>query len=308
MSRSVRLWLFAPALVVLAGFLVWSFALLPAFGNYRGPYGDVLNSVAPPERHVTDVVSAVNFDYRAIDTLGEEFILFASVIGVMLLLREHPDEVKEEIEDEQAERKVPFPSDAVRVMSLLLIPPTVLFGVYIVTHGHLTPGGGFQGGAIIVSALALVYLAAGFKMFKRLIPHQLVDLGEGLGAGGFVIIGLAGIAAGATFLENVLPTGETGDVLSGGTIWLISVTTGLEVAAGLYLVIHTFLEKLLEHVKEGDGRGLRKTMDDRRWTMRDGDAGKTMGDGRWRMDPEPAKDGRPVSQGPRYEIEDRGLR
>ena len=67
--------------------MLWGFAGLPDFGDYRGPYGEILNRVAVPERSTTDVVTAVNFDYRGFDTLGEEFILFAAVIGVASILR-----------------------------------------------------------------------------------------------------------------------------------------------------------------------------------------------------------------------------
>ena len=85
----------------LAALFVWGLAGLPRFGSYPGPYGDFLNSYAVGERKATDIVSAVNFDYRAFDTMGEEFILFASVAGAALLLRkieEEEDESKEESE------------------------------------------------------------------------------------------------------------------------------------------------------------------------------------------------------------------
>ena len=87
MSERVRLRVFAVAIAGLLGLMLWGFAGLPDFGDYRGPYGDILNRVAVPERSTTDVVTAVNFDYRGFDTLGEEFILFAAVIGVASILR-----------------------------------------------------------------------------------------------------------------------------------------------------------------------------------------------------------------------------
>src|SRR3954470_18511546 len=101
----------------LAALFLWALAGLPRFGSYPGPYGDLLNSSAVGERKATDIVSAVNFDYRAFDTLGEEFILFVSVAGAALLLRKiegEKDESKEDSEDEdkQAGRKVPPTSDA----------------------------------------------------------------------------------------------------------------------------------------------------------------------------------------------------
>ena len=88
MTRRVRLGLFAVSGSVLAALFVWALRGLPNFGDFQGEYGRILNSAAGSERHVTNVVSAVVFDYRGFDTLGEEFILFAAVMAVALLLRE----------------------------------------------------------------------------------------------------------------------------------------------------------------------------------------------------------------------------
>jgi len=65
---------FLVAAGALAGVLAWGFGGLPRFGTFDGAYGQILNHVAVPQRHITDVVAAVNFDYRGFDTLGEEFI------------------------------------------------------------------------------------------------------------------------------------------------------------------------------------------------------------------------------------------
>src|ERR1700761_6076753 len=88
MSRRVRLTLFAVAGTGLAAVLLVGFHALPAFGHAHELYGALLNRTEPTLRHATDIVTALNFDVRAFDTLGEEFILFASVSGVALLLRQ----------------------------------------------------------------------------------------------------------------------------------------------------------------------------------------------------------------------------
>ena len=98
MNQKIRSVLFLPFGIAFFVLFLIAFRGLPPIGHYRGPYGDVLNAVAVNERHSTDVVSAVNFDYRGFDTLGEESILFASVIGVTLLLRKQPREEKGEPE------------------------------------------------------------------------------------------------------------------------------------------------------------------------------------------------------------------
>jgi len=142
---------FVVAAAVFAGLLLWGFGGLPRFGTFQGAYGVILDHTAVPERHITDVVTAVNFDYRGFDTLGEEFIFFAAVVGVTVILRAQSDEAPGHIADYAFGRAVPPTSDAVRVLGLGLTPPTILFGLYVIAHGHLTPGGGFQGGVILAT-------------------------------------------------------------------------------------------------------------------------------------------------------------
>jgi multicomponent Na+:H+ antiporter subunit B len=124
-----RLTLFLAAAAGLAGLLAWGFGGLPPFGQYRGPYGDIVNALSVPSRRVTEAVTAVNFDIRAFDTVGEEFILFAAVIGVTLLLRAaRQDEERAEPQDQAEGRRVPDTSDAVRVWGLALVGWLALAG------------------------------------------------------------------------------------------------------------------------------------------------------------------------------------
>jgi len=241
-----RLALFAIPVVGVAALLLWSFAGLPSFGHYRGPYGNEINAQAVPRRHTTNAVAAVNFDYRGFDTIGEEFILFAAVMGVSALLRLQRQEHKEEspLEHARAHASTEM-ADSVAVVCMGLVTPFVLLGLYIVVHGHLTPGGGFQGGVILASAFLMVYLAGRYITFRQLSPKGLLDAGEGSGAGGFVLVGFVGMLAGAAFLENVLPLGQSGKVFSAGTLPVINLSVGFEVGAGLLLVMWEFLEQAL---------------------------------------------------------------
>lgn len=247
MSGAARGWLFGVSALGLGALLLWGLLGLPAFGQYRGPYGDIINSVAVYERHVTNTVTAVNFDYRGMDTIGEEFILFASVAGCALLLREQRGEEKPEEERiRREEGRAGQTSAAVNAVCLGASIPTALFGWYVITHGQLTPGGGFQGGVVAASAAVFVYLAGEYLAFRRMNPIPLMELAESAGAGGYVLIGLAGVAAGAAFLQNILPLGPIGQVYSSGTIWAISITVGLEVSAALVLLMLEFMEQTLE--------------------------------------------------------------
>ena len=237
MTRRARLAVFAGSGAVLTALSVWAFTGLPDFGEFQGQYGRILNSAAVSERHVTNVVIAVTFDYRGFDTLGEEFILFAAVMGVALLLREARDE-RERPRDEAR-------SDAVRAIGLALVAPMVVVGLYVVAHGYLTPGGGFQGGVVLASALVLLYAAGRYRAYRAASPELLVELGESVGAGGYAAVGLAGLIVGAAFLENVVDPGTTGTLAAGGTIALLNIATALAVSAALVLLFHEFLEEVM---------------------------------------------------------------
>lgn len=252
MSARHRRWFFFPAAGAFLALFLWGLSGLSPLGHGRRPYGDLLNSVAVAERHITDVVTAVTFDYRGFDTLAEEYILFASVMGVLLLLRKQPDEAIRAPEDKAPERDVPPTSEAVRVLSLGLVGLSVLMGVNVVTHGQLTPGGGFQGGVILGTAPLIVYLAGDFETFSRITSRDWMELAEAVGAGGYVLIGFVGVAFGADFLENVLPLGQVGSVTSGGTLPLISIAVGLAVSAGITLLSLSFLEETLMLGRAGE--------------------------------------------------------
>jgi multicomponent Na+:H+ antiporter subunit B len=252
MSPSLRRRVFLVAAAVAGALLVWGLSGLPDYGIYQGPYGDVLNAVAVGERHATNVVAAVTFDYRGVDTMGEEYILFAAVIGVAILLRAQRGEREEAPDEDAADRRAPGTSNAVRVLGLALLGPVVLFGIYVVAHGHLSPGGGFQGGVVLATGALLVYLSGEYVTLRRVRPEALLDLAESSGAAGYVAVGLLGLAAGVTFLENVLPLGQAGTLLSSGMIPLINLAVGLEVAAGFVLLLSEFLEQTLVVRRPGE--------------------------------------------------------
>ncbi len=245
MTSRQRTWLFLAGATGLAVFLLWGYVGLPDFGNYQGEYGRVLNDVSVPERHITDVVTAVNFDYRGFDTLGEEFILFAAVVGVSILMRAQRDEEERAPIEFAFGRTAPRTSDAVRTLAVALGGPTVVMGVYIVAHGHLTPGGGFQGGVVLATGLLLVYLAGEYSSLRRAAPLPAIEVGEAVGGGAFAVIGLMGLIAGSSYLENVGSLGEIGKLNSAGTVPFINLAVGLEVAAGFVLILVEFLAQTL---------------------------------------------------------------
>jgi multicomponent Na+:H+ antiporter subunit B len=237
MSRTARLTLFVVSTAGLGALLLWAVAGLPDFGHYRGPYGYALNQVAPGERHVSNVVAATVFDYRGFDTLGEEFILFAAAMGVALLLRD--------VRGDEQPREQAVTSEALRLVGLAAVPALVVLGLYVVAHGYVTPGGGFQGGVVVAGALVLVFLAGEYRAFRRLTPTPLVDVAKGTGAGGYAVVGVVSMLLGGAFLHNFGPYGTAGTLASGGSIPFLNVASALEVTAAFILIFTEYGDELV---------------------------------------------------------------
>ena len=254
MTPGQRRWVFLAGAAGLVAFIFWGLLGLPGFGHYPGPYGFIINRIALRQTYATGTVSAVNFDYRGFDTVGEEFILFTAAAGVAIVLRRLRGEREQQSAvDEAADRDVPPTSGAVRMVALLFTGPVVVMGWWLTSHAQTNPSGGFQGGVVLATAFILVYLAGEYLVFKRFSPVQLTDVVEAVGAGGFAAIGVAAVAMGLAYLTNFLPKGQyVGAVSSSGTIALISFFVGLEVAAAFILIIAELLEQTLL-IRQGDG-------------------------------------------------------
>jgi multicomponent Na+:H+ antiporter subunit B len=233
MTRRVRIALLGPALIGLGALFAWAIAGLPAFGDYRGPYGYVLNGIVVPLRHTTNVVMGTTFDVRGVDTMGEEFILYASVIGVTLLLRD-------ESGARRAERRTRrLRSDAVRLVGVLMVGGGLLVGLWLVACGYVSPGGGFTGGVVLAGAILVLYLVGSHRDYRPFRNEHALDPFEGIGAGGYVVVGLA---SGIPFLTNLFGPGKTGTLLSGGSIGILNAGAGLAVTVAMLLLFAEFLE------------------------------------------------------------------
>ncbi|MBV8713251.1 MAG: hypothetical protein JOY56_15795, partial [Solirubrobacterales bacterium] len=220
--------------------------------DYNGVYGQVLNGIGVTERHATDLVTALNFDIRGFDTLGEEFILFTSVLGVVLILRQMRGEQDRPSQREAEEHSFAGASAALRALSLVLIPMLLALGVYIVVHGALTPGGGFQGGVILAAGPLAVFLAGRYLRMKTVAPTIVEELGDAIGAAGYALVGLGGLVFAGVFFKNFLPLGIPGHLLSAGQLPLASIAVGLEVSGAFLVAFSEFLDQALV-VRSGPG-------------------------------------------------------
>ena len=196
----------------------------------------------PQELGAPNLVTAVVVTYRGLDTLGEVTVLFISAAGVGLLLRrtrrEDDDEDLEQGDREEETAGVHKPaSEIVETATELLLPMVMLFGIYVFLNGHLSPGGGFQGGAIIASGTMFLLLALPESHISRLM----IAIIESMSGFSYVVIGVLGVLMAGGFLDNrIIGLGTYGSLFSAGAIPLIYVFVGLKVGFELSAVLDRF--------------------------------------------------------------------
>jgi multicomponent Na+:H+ antiporter subunit B len=249
----------------LAVVVMFAFILLP-FVSELEPFTGLSSTAeayateGPDALGAANLVTAVIVTYRGLDTLGEVTVLFIATAGVgFLLRRERRDNSgadaaggsgaaqeragragaaqeftgHERSADESRRRPA---SEILGTGSMFLLPILFLFGVYIFLHGHLTPGGGFQGGVVIASGMLLIMLSR----VSHHLNHLVLTLLESLSGFSYVVIGVLGLVLAAGFLDNsILPLGTFGRLLSAGAIPIIYSFIGLKVGTELTNILDT---------------------------------------------------------------------
>ena len=192
---------------------------LPAFGSAHNPASNevvqryIEEGLA--ETGAVNIVAGMILDYRAFDTLGESHVLFIAATCVMILLRKDRQGKKHTLKKVKAPQ--PKPDPILKAAATLLTPFILIFGIYIVLNGHLSPGGGFSGGAIIgfftqktysvISLFALLFYSAA-KSYS--------------------------FYTGANHIESIIPKGTPGAILSSGLILPLNICVGMVVACTMY--------------------------------------------------------------------------
>ena len=228
---------------VVISYILLAFLILGlAFALVEIPFGsNQIDSSLKPGRHylengvddtgAANVVTSVVVTYRGFDTLGEVTILFIAAIGLGAVLytrRKRLPEAK------------PQPASLIlQTGCRFLFPLILVFGAYIFIHGHLSPGGGFQGGVIVASAFLLVYLGCAEKKIAR----TGLAATESFAGLVFVIVGLSGLVIGGSFLMNFLPHGTVNTLFSAGVIPVIYAAIGFKVGSELAGIVGDLLER-----------------------------------------------------------------
>jgi len=216
-------------LVIVALGISLSLAKIP-FGTPKTKVGRHYIDEGIRETGAANIVTSVVVSYRGFDTLGEVTVLFIAAIGLGAVLTASGREKM---------RKTEPASLVLYTGCRLLFPLILIFGTYIFIHGHLTPGGGFQGGAIIASGFLLIYLGCR----ERRISQLASNLAESLGGLVFVVIGLFGLVLGGYFLSNFLPKGTANTLFSAGIIPIIYIAIGFKVGSELAGIIDNLIEE-----------------------------------------------------------------
>ncbi len=199
--------------------------------------GNTILEHAKDQVGAANVVTSVVLGYRGLDTLGELSILFAAASVVGLVLTKSSFNKSASSNDDKHDH---HDSGFVAVNAIDLIFPLLLVvGMYIITHGHLTPGGGFQGGVVLAVAFSMLVIV---RPRRQSINHGMVSIIESFAGVSFILIGVVALFKGQNFLQPLLGHGEFASLWSAGTLPLLYLAVGLKVGAelaGLLLALNT---------------------------------------------------------------------
>lgn len=221
---------------LLVSFITIVLLFVIANNNYtQNALGMQLLEINKTQTQTANSVTSVVTYFRGLDTLGEITILFLAIFGVVLGLEKN----------KSFSNILAANSFLLQTGAKVIAPIIILFGLYIITQGHLSPGGGFQGGVIIASGFLLNFLAFGDNYS---LNHKLLTLFESLSGSGIIILGIVSFITVGLFLGNFLPLGELGELLSGGIIPILYIFVGLKVASEIIVLIEYFLNKEVNDV------------------------------------------------------------
>lgn len=191
------------------------------------------------ETGAVNAVTGMILNYRAFDTFGETCVLFIAASCVMILLMVSEEKLKKEqaVNDRRYEPK----NDVIlQKVAGILVPIIFIFGIYVILNGHLSPGGGFSGGAIIGAGLILYLSAFGFEKTQKFMNEKVYKIAK---VGALTLYGIIMtyyFYTGANGIENHIPLGQAGNILSSGMILPINIFVGLEVACTMYVFYALF--------------------------------------------------------------------
>ena len=226
--------------VALISMLLVAVSYLPPVGSADNPAS---NEVV--EKYIEDgmqdtgavnIVTGMILDYRAFDTFGESNVLFIATCTVLILLRSDKKKDKQKAAAEARREQYYEPKDdsILQKITFLLFPIIVIFGIYVILNGHISPGGGFSGGAIIGAGLILYANAFGFEKLNRFFTEKTYKTISFSALAFYCLAKSYSFFTGANHLESGIPLGDPGAILSSGLILPLNICVGLVVACTMY--------------------------------------------------------------------------
>lgn len=226
--------------------LLITVAYLPPVGNANNP---AHNEVAAKyiedglqDTGAVNIVTGMILDYRAFDTFGESNVLFIATCTVLILMRNDKKKGKGSAEEEEKRDSFYEPKNdrILQTAAMVLVPFIILFGIYVILNGHLSPGGGFSGGAIIGAGLILYLNAFGFEKTERFFTAKTYKWISFSALSFYCIAKSYSFYTGAHHLESGIPLGTPGNILSSGLILPLNICVGLVVACTMYAFFALF--------------------------------------------------------------------
>ena len=224
-------------------FLLWTVNALPPFGLADNPMNNEVSrrylEDGPAETGAANMVTGMILDYRAFDTFGESTVLFTAACAVLLLLKlnscEGGSPTRAWLEAEYDDRHHEPKNDTIlQFAARVLVPVILLFGMYVIINGHISPGGGFSGGAIMGGGLILYLNAFGFEKAERFFTFSTFRWITFLSLITYAALKSYSFYTGANHLPSGISTGVPGHILAGGFILPLNLCVGLIVMSTMY--------------------------------------------------------------------------
>ena len=181
------------------------------------------------ETGAVNVVAGVILDYRAFDTLGESHVLYTAATAVFILLLS----LKGAGEPEQ-EKRIMQSDPLLKSTARIIVPLVIVYGIYVIFNGHLGPGGGFSGGAVIGGGLILYAIAFGFEPLDKFLNLKVYRIVVLCALCFYSFAKCYSFFCGANHLETIFSPGTPGMIFSAGLILPLNMAVGIVVACTMY--------------------------------------------------------------------------
>lgn len=226
--------------LLLIAILLLTVSYLPPNGNPDNPANNEVSKRyierGLQETGAVNIVTGMILDYRAFDTFGESNVLFVATITVLILLRKNKKmhnelDMKEDPDEEKYE---PESDNILKTVAKVLVPVIFVFGLYVILNGHLGPGGGFSGGAIMGAGLILYSITFGFEKTERFFTEKTYKWLSFIALTVYCVSKAYSFYTGANGLNSHIPLGTPGAILSSGLIFVLNICVGMVVTCTMY--------------------------------------------------------------------------